>query len=218
VRISTKTAIALVAGLVAIVLVGGTVAVWASGPRPQAAMPAAWTAAPGSASPSSDGQHPTMPVATGNRGTTAARTSPTSNASMLTCSGGEVVSDAFSVKIPAGWMCWDERTTDDGKVVLNSTGGLDVIQITVTELSDPVEACRLYLGTQVTTVTPQPDTDWGGRPATTANVVVMAPITAQVRCAEWRGVVYLLAGLPEEGSLDTVVAGMDAMSSAWVWK
>jgi hypothetical protein len=159
----------------------------------------------------------TTTIATSKQASTASKT--TTSSSTLTCSGGQIVSNAFSVKIPAGWMCWDEGTSDDGKIVLRSTGGLDIIQITVTKLTDPVAACRAYLAqTVTTTVTPQPDTMWGGRTATTANVVLMGDLTAQVRCAESRGVVYMLAGLPEGGMLDTVVAGMDAMCSAWVWK
>jgi hypothetical protein len=236
-----KTGAALVAGLVAILLVSGAVTVWATSARPRSAMPAAWTAEPSAAT--SAPQHATVPVATGNRGTASPTTSTptrtttsgsatttiatskqastasktTTSSSTLTCSGGQIVSNAFSVKIPAGWMCWDERTSTDGKVVLNSTGGLDVIQITVTQLTDPVAACRAYLAQQGTTLVLLPDTRWGGKTATTANVV-MGALTAQVRCAESKGVVYMMAGAPEGGTLDTVVAGMNAMGTAWVWK
>jgi hypothetical protein len=235
-----KTGAALVAGVVAILLVSGAVTVWASSSRPQSAMPAAWTAEPSAAA--TVAQHPTAPVATGNRasssttasttalatssGTAAKSTSSAPQASTTTkitttsgtlpsCSGGQTVSTSvFSLKVPVGWKCYEQT----GAIIGMYNDEMDIIQVTVSPSKDVVTACGAYLATQSTTsVVAQPDTVWGGKTAKTAKITDSI-LTAQARCAESKGTIYLMVGATAKGNLDNVVAAMSSISSAWVWK
>lgn len=240
-----KTGAALVAGLVAILLVSGAVTVWASSSRPQSAMPAAWTAEP-SAATTTVAQHATVPVATGNRATsstnasTTARTTSsgtatkgtsasaqastttkttTTNGTLPPCSGGQTVSTSvFSLKVPAGWKCFDQTTSGTGAIIGMYNDGMDIIQISVSPAKDVVSACGTYLATQSNAnVLAQPDTVWGGKTAKTAKVTFPS-LTAQARCAESKGTIYTMVGAPARGTLDSVVAAMGTVSSAWLWK
>jgi hypothetical protein len=65
-------------------------------------------------------------------------------------------------------------------------------------------------------VTAQPDTVWGGKAAKAATVTVSI-LTVQARCTESKGVIYLMAGISPEGALD-IVAAMNTVGTAWVWK
>jgi hypothetical protein len=230
-----------VAGLVAIVLVCGAVTVWASSSTPKAAMPAAWTAEPSTAS--TVPQHATVPVATGNRATSsttpsatsrttsslattatssgaqASTTKTTTSGSPPSCAGGQTVSMAvFSLKVPAGWKCFEQTTSGTGALIAIYDDGMDVIQVSVSPSKDVIAACGAYLAsTSTTSVVAQPDTIWGGKTAKTAKVTVSI-ITAQARCAESKGTIYMMVGAPARGTFDSIVAAMSAVSSAWVWK
>ncbi len=232
---------AVVAGLAAILLISGAVTVWASSSGPKPAMPAAWTAGPSAATTLP--QHATVPVATGNRATsstTASTTSRTTSAAatktfpsdvqaptikittgtgtLPACSGGRTVSTAvFTLKVPAGWTCI-EQTSGNVALIAIYDESLDVIQVPVSPSTDVVTACGAYLATQSSsTVVAQPDTAWGGKTAKTAKVTVSS-LTAQARCAESKGIIYMMVGAATGGTYESVVTAMGAVSSAWVWK
>jgi hypothetical protein len=240
-----KTGVGLAAGLVAVLLVSGAVTVWATSARPQSAMPAAWTAAP-SAAATTEAQHATAPVATGNRATSSATASTTSrttssgtatkgtsssaqastttkttttNGTLPSCSGGQTVTTSvFSLKVPEGWKCFEQTTSATGAIIGMYDDGLDVLQISVSPAKDVVSACGAYLAFQPNAIVlAQPDTVWGGKTAKTAKVTVSS-FTAQARCAESKGTIYVMVGSPGYGTLDSVVAAMSAVSSAWLWK
>ena len=235
-----KTGAAIVAGLVAILLVSGAVTVWASSTGPRAAMPAAWTAQP--SSPPEVTVHPTVPVATGNRATasatpsgsrtstaaattsvskqasTSSTTKVTTSQTLQPCSAGQTVSTTvFSLKVPTGWKCFEQATSGTQAVIALYNESMDVIQVSVSPSKDAVTACGAYLATQSTGVVAQPDTAWGGKPAKTAKVTVSS-LTAQARCVESKGVIYMMVGAAGKGTYDSVVTSMSAVATAWVWK
>ncbi len=236
-RLSMKTGAAVVAGLVAILLVSGAVTVWATSPRPQSAMPAAWTAEPSTAT--TVAKHPTAPVATGNRATsptssatprtsssasTKATTSTkpastariTSGSNLPTCAR-TVSGSAFSLTIPEGWECMGDPSSDPDVLVLIFNPALDIIQVTVISSKDAATGCGADLATQVTTLVPQPDTAWGGKASKTAKIAV-GSLVAQARCVESKGVVYMMVGAATDGTYESVVTAMSAVGSAWLWK
>jgi hypothetical protein len=238
-RLTTKTGAAILAGLLAILLVSGAVTVWASSSTPKAAMPAAWTAEPSAAT--TVAQQATAPAATGNRAsssTTASSTArttstatgkvtsasahastATTSSSLPSCSGGQTVTTSvFSLKVPEGWKCFEQTTSATGAIIGMYDDGLDVLQISVSPAKDVVSACGAYLAFQPNAIVlAQPDTVWGGKTAKTAKVTVSS-FTAQARCAESKGTIYVMVGSPGYGTLDSVVAAMSAVSSAWLWK
>lgn len=239
-RLTGRTGVAIGAGLVAILLVSGAVTVWASSTGPKAAMPAAWTAEPSAAETLP--LHPTAPVASGNRAATptasstasaSARTSTsatkatatqattyrtTMTAGLPACGGGGTVSTtAYTAKVPQGWTCLEGGRSASDPVLTLYNVDMDMIDITVTASKDAVAACGADIVSQVSTLEPQPDTMWGGKPAKTAKIAV-TNLTGQVRCVESKGVVYMMVGAPMGGTLENVVAGMSAVSTGWVWK
>jgi hypothetical protein len=124
----------------------------------------------------------------------------------------------FSLKVPAGWTCFEQATSGTGAILGMLNEGMDVIQVSVSPSKDVVTACGAYLATQSTTsVVAQPDTAWGGKTAKTAKVTV-STITAQARCTESKGTIYMMVGATGRGAFDSVVASMGSVSSAWVWK
>jgi hypothetical protein len=124
----------------------------------------------------------------------------------------------FSLKVPVGWKCFEQTTLPTGAIIGMYNDGMDIIQVTVSPSKDVVTACGAYLATQSTTsVVAQPDTVWGGKTAKTAKVTVSS-LTAQARCAESKGTIYLMVGATAKDNLGDVVAAMSSISSAWVWK
>lgn len=231
-RITPKLVLGVVAALVAIVVVSSGVGVWASSASRPAVLPAEWTA-PANASASAE-RHVSLPVATGDRPTGAASTSsvPTTtptgtatskvaptgaNRTLPACKSGGTASGAtWTMKAPVGWTCMSGTTTNSLAVVAIYRAQGDMISVTLAESSTAAAACSTELA-DFAVVEPQKDTIWGGRPAKTANATA-GFVIAQARCVDWKGSVYIVVGIPAEGSVDTIVAAMDTFTASWVWK
>lgn len=155
---------------------------------------------------------PTKP-ATATKATTTAGSTSTGAVGTFTvsCSGSSIEADAFSAKVPSGWSC--SKVTNG---LMLSDKKFDTLMVEViSDGGDVTKACESI--SAAGTMTALPDTQWGGKTATT---VSMANGNTKVhfRCATSNGIVYYLMAIPITGTYDEVVAGVDALTSAWTWK
>jgi hypothetical protein len=145
------------------------------------------------------------PTAVPTTGTTAA-----TGALTVTCSGSAITSGAYTAKVPSGWSC--------GKVsrgLMLTNGTHDTLLVTDQALPNGDTVCNALANDS--TNTKLPDTQWGGRTATTL-ALATSGTKVQQRCVAVNGRVYILMAIPISGTYDQVVAGVDALTSVWTWK
>lgn len=199
-----KSRAGLVVGALAIVLVVVAAVVALSLDRKN-------TTATGGASSAAVQASPATTAATTTAATTAATTSGAVGSLTVTCSGGTIDSSAFSAKVPSGWSCTKVTTG-----LMLSDKQYDTLMVEVIpDAGDATTACESI--TAAGTLTALPDTQWGGKTATTASMA-NGSTKVHVRCAASNGAVYYLMAIPITGTYDQVVAGVDALTGAWTWK
>jgi hypothetical protein len=96
-----------------------------------------------------------------------------------------------------------------------STTG-DAISVGPSAALDAVTACSSPFGGQKATVERFADSIWGGRKAVTVNAQ-FSELVIHYRCVDTAAGVYMMGGLVRS-SAGTLIAGMDALASSWVWK
>ena len=117
---------------------------------------------------------------------------------------------------PSGWSCLTGSTSNGTQLGLVNARR-EIIALGVVTSKDAATACGADLANQMTSVTAQPDTKWGGKAAKTATVAAMG-LEEEARCVESNGIVYMLVGDMPQDTQTSVIAAMDALASSWVWK
>ena len=129
----------------------------------------------------------------------------------VTCTGSTIDSSVFTAKVPAGWSC---MAVSSGLMI--SDAKFDTLLVMdLPSASDAVTTCNGLAGSA--TVTALADTQWGGKTAKTVTAE-SAGSKVHLRCVSVSDVVYYLMAIPATGTYDDVVAGVDALTSAWTWK
>jgi hypothetical protein len=67
------------------------------------------------------------------------------------------------------------------------------------------------------TNTKLPNTQWGGRTATTTYLDT-GSVKVHQRCLAIDDRVFTIEAIPVSGTYDDIVAGVDALTSGWTWK
>ena len=198
-----KSGAGIVVGVVAIVLVlivAGAAALWASQSNSVAKTSIVTTAAPTTSAKATTATKAATKTSTGVGGTLT-----------VSCAGGTIDSSAYTAKVPSGWSCTSASTG-----LLLSDKKFDTLMVMdIPSTGDAAAACQsLATGG---TVTASPDTQWGGKPATTITMS-SAGTKVHVRCVAANDTVFYLMAIPITGSYEEVVAGVDALTSGWTWK
>ena len=220
--------------LVAAIVIG--VAIWAMRTTPKSSVAADWTAEPtasstGAASATASAQVSTTPSAastlSASSGASGSSTSTASSTAKGSASSGvktlpacipgqRIVTPAWMATAPSGWTCLSGTTNQTATQLGLVSSDKSIIVLTVSSSKDAASACGTDLAKQANSVTPMPDTVWGGKAAKTATFVTLG-FQSQARCVQVKGVVYSLVGNPTQGTHPPVVTAMDALTASWVW-
>ena len=195
-----KSRAGLVVGVIAIVVVlfvAGAVAVWLK--QAEGGIVTA-TGAPVSVTPK----------ATAATKASATATATSTVVSPVTCSGSTIDGPAYSATVPSGWSCTNVTMSF---VLVDATN--DTLVAMEKAMPDPASVCTgLVTDSNNTRL---PDTQWGGKPATTVTSVVGTG-QFQHRCIVVKGSVFLLNALPSSGTYHEMVVALDALTASWIWK
>ena len=128
-----------------------------------------------------------------------------------TCSGSTIDSSVFTAKVPTGWSC---MSVTSGLMISDQKFDT-IVMMDISATNGAAAACNALTGTA--TVTALADTQWGGKAATTIAADI-AGSKVHMRCVSVNDTVYYLMAIPVTGTYDDVVAGVNALTSAWTWK
>lgn len=224
-RVPARYGYLAIGAVILVAVIGIGLAVWSISWAPKTSPAAIWTYDPttsASKAPSgtASARAPTDASATGSASAVDGATAsdqPSITKQLPTCiPGHKIVTDGWSATVPSGWTCVSGSTTQSTTQLILANSNEELIALSVSPSKDAASACGADLARQVTSLTPLPDTVWGGRTATTATIVT-ARSEAQARCVQANGIVYTLVGDPTQGGHGTVIAVMDALTAGWVW-
>jgi hypothetical protein len=198
-RVPVKYGVMAVVAVVLVAVIGVGVVVWSMTSTPRSTAASVWTA---------------VPTAAGSK---APSVSGTPGSILPACKPGDtIVTAVWTAITPSGWSCLT-GSTSNGTLLGLVNARREIIALGVVTSKDAATACGADLANQMTSVTAQPDTKWGGKAAKTATVAAMG-LEEEARCVESNGIVYRLVGDMPQDTQTSVVAAMDALTSSWVWK
>lgn len=156
----------------------------------------------------------TAPASSTGKATAGTQAGPTAKitaALTVTCSGSTIDSSMFTAKVPSGWSCMPVSSG----VTISDKKFDTLVVMDLLSTADAVAACNEL--TSTATVTALADTQWGGKTAKTVEADNSGS-KVHMRCVSVNDAVYYLMGIPVSGTYNDIVAGADALTSAWTWK